>query len=369
MLAVALALGCRTEAAERHGKLDGHVVQPYPVVVYEVPSAGSDCTVQSVGILEPFERRVISSKVAGVVEQVNFREGDKVESGTVLAAIEPEKYRLAVVRDEAILAGAVADRGVAERQLAAERMLAKHKATTELNVLSLEAELKKAQAQESQARSQLKLSRLTLADSKPAAPITGVIQTRSVEVGQHVQPGTKLASMVLESPLQLRFSVLAEEAGRIAVGQVAQYTTATTPRALEASIVHVSAEVSRPSGLVEVLAQAVGETQARPGQTASVTLAVAASEGAVVVPADAVLETRTGTVVFLVENEVGRRRAVRTGLKTLAGKVEVLSGLRPGELVVSEGADALTDGARVRVTPAAGGAPRSSGPSTVLGRR
>src|SRR5688500_12056521 len=68
----------------------------FPVEVAEVEAQRVEYTVTAVGSVEPYERVQVTARVAGVVERVRFREGDKVTPGRVLVEIEPQRYRVAV---------------------------------------------------------------------------------------------------------------------------------------------------------------------------------------------------------------------------------------------------------------------------------
>jgi multidrug efflux system membrane fusion protein len=95
--------------------------------------------------------------------------------------------------------------------------------------------------------------------------------------------------------------------------------------------------------------------QLRPGAFAQVTVPIEIRDAATVIPQGAVRPSERGFIAFIVEGEIAHERALELGMRTPEGEVEVLSGLEPGESLVVRGAEALRDGARVRVAAAAAG--------------
>jgi multidrug efflux system membrane fusion protein len=97
----------------------------------------------------------------------------------------------------------------------------------------------------------------------------------------------------------------------------------------------------------------------RPGTFAEVTIPIGSRAHAPSVPQTALRASERGTLAYVVENGVARERVVEPGLRTESGLVEVRRGLEAGETLVVRGAEALSDGARVRVI----GAERSASPT------
>ena len=90
----------------------------------------------------------------------------------------------------------------------------------------------------------------------------------------------------------------------------------------------------------------------KPGFFAEVTLAGERREHALVVPESAIQASEQGFVTYVVEGGAARLRPIQLGLRTGTGIVEILSGLKPGETVVTEGSDRLADGIPVEIVTA-----------------
>jgi multidrug efflux pump subunit AcrA (membrane-fusion protein) len=87
----------------------------------------------------------------------------------------------------------------------------------------------------------------------------------------------------------------------------------------------------------------------RPGSFAEIRVPIGSSSGTPVIPQTAIRPSERGFLAFVVEDGTARERVVTLGLRTADGRVEVRSGLSAGEPLVVRGAEALRDGARVRV--------------------
>jgi multidrug efflux system membrane fusion protein len=179
-----------------------------------------------------------------------------------------------------------------------------------------------------------------------------VINTKTVETGQFVRTGTVLATLVDTSRLRLRFKVSEAESLRARGGQTLTFHVgALGGKTFTATVYHVSDMADPNTRQVEVLAWVKNPGELKPGFFAEVNLASETRQAAVVVPESAVQASERGFVVYAVQDNKARARQVQVGLRTGTGLVEILSGLKAGEMVVVEGSDRLADG--IAVQPAA----------------
>jgi RND family efflux transporter MFP subunit len=353
------ALACSKGEAEAKGGPGGapgasRRSMEFPVEVKPVESRKVEYTVTAVGSLEAFERVVVTARVAGAVERVMLAEGQVVTKGQPLVEVEPERYRLAVAAAEATLQKAQAAQGEAQagyarRQQASEKnpglIRGEEIETWRTKVQSTAAEAAQAQAALAQAR-------LNLRDAFVRAPVTGIIQTRTVETGQYVPVGTVLATLVRRDPLLLRFQVPEQDAMPLRSGVIAKFNVAEDAVQHEARITHVAAAANQASRMVEVTAHVVNPNrpELRPGAFARVTVPIGATRDAPVIPQTAIRPSEKGFLAYTVDNGVARQRVLTLGMRTADGQVEVKSGLEAGETLVIRGAEALRDGAKVKVT-------------------
>jgi multidrug efflux system membrane fusion protein len=301
--------------------------------------------VSALGSLEADEMVQVNSEVEGAVAEVRFREGDRVTPETVLARIDPERHRLEAARSEATYRRAVADQRRAQADLDRREELARDQlvAVEELNRARQETERMGAEAAAAKAGLDIALQNRRRSEVRP--PRAGVINTRSVDTGQFVRVGTILATLVDVSRLRLRFRVSEAESLRVKEGQAVGFRVAAVgEREFQARVYHVGDVADAATRQVEVLAWVKNPGPLKPGFFAEVTLATEVHKGALVVPDSAVQASERGFVTYVVESGQARMRTVTIGLRTGDGTVEILSGLKPGQVVVVEGSDRLADG-------------------------
>jgi multidrug efflux system membrane fusion protein len=340
----------------------------FPVEVVPVEARRVEYAVTAVGSVEAFERVQVTARVAGVVERVRAREGADVKAGEVIAEIEPRRYDVAVAAARAALERAQASRADAQAALARREAAI---AQTPGLVPAEEVETSRTRvrvgaAEVAQARAALDEAELNRRDAYVRAPIAGVIETRTIETGQYVQPGAVLATLVRRDPLLLRFQVPEADATRLRPGLTATFRVRTSDVAQRARITHVSQGATGASRMVAIVAEVdpASRERLRPGMFAEVQVPVGGAADALVVPQLAIRPTERGFVAFVVEGDVARERVLTLGMRTPDGRAEVRSGLAPGDRLVVRGAEALRDGAPVRVeggAPGAGGAPAPAG--------
>jgi len=355
LLSIALVACSKGDAAETQDDAGAkRKVVEFPVEVRPVELRKVEYSINAVGSLDAFERVSVTARVAGAVERVLFREGQLVRKDETLVEIEPERYRLAVEAADATLqknlAGkAEAEAGYARRQDAS----AKHPGlirgeeieTWRTKVMSTAAEVSQAEAALSQAK-------LNLRDALVRAPVAGIIQTRVVETGQYVPVGTVLGTLVQRDPLLLRFQVQEQDATPLHDGIIARFTIADDATPHEARITHVAAAASQASRMVDVTANVLNANNPvlRPGAFARVTIPVGSTHEAPVIPQTAIRPSENGFLAYTVKNNIASQRILTLGMRTADGNVEVKKGIDAGDLLVVRGAEALRDGAKVKVT-------------------
>lgn len=338
----------------------------FPVEVATVESRDVEYVVSAVGSIEAFERVQITARVAGVVERVAFTEGQTVKKGELLAEIEPTRYSLAVASAKAALERAQAV--ASEAQAGAQRRATVNEQRPGLlpaeELESFQTRARTASAEVSAAKAALDQAELNLRDAYVRAPMEGVLQTRTVQTGQYVQPGYVMATLLRREPLLLRFRVPEADVARLKPGMVARFTVRTDGNIYSGKISHVAAAADDQSRMVPVTAEVTGkEAEAlRPGAFATVSVPVDMSRGAPVIPQTAVRPSERGFLAFVVEGDKARERVLELGMRTADGRVEVKGGVKPGETLVVRGAEALKDGVAVRIAegakPAFTGEPR-----------
>jgi RND family efflux transporter MFP subunit len=387
-----LPAACSQQSSSDLKKPKGVNKLAYPVAVAPLEVRQVNYNVMAPGTIEAFQQVQITARVAGAVDRVAFAEGQSVKKGDTLVVIESERYAVAVDQAKATVARAQATQKSSQAELARRQTaVAAHPglvAGEEVDQFATQVETSKADVESAQQN--LRVAQLNLRDAFVRAPFEGVIQSRTVQAGQYLNPGAVLATLLQRDPLILRFGVTVQDAPRIKSGMTANITLRESTRTYTAKIMLVADAADPTTRLVPVTGQ-IDDTEhkywLRPGAFCEVSIPVGDARPAIVVPSIAVQPTATGNIVYIIdEKNVAHQVTVSLGMYTPDGGVEVTQGLKAGELLVVEGFEALSEGAPTKVTskttlqaaqaaaapssaPSAAAAPSSSEPPEVASAR
>lgn len=313
-------------------------VFPVEIAVAQLGVAGRTVTVS--GTVEPIRSVGVNSQLSGALTLVAVEEGDRVSEGQVLARLDDRELRAQVASAEASLE-------LAESTYARAEQLRQAQVITD-------AEYERDRAARTAAQAQLQQLRTRLTHSTIRAPLTGVITEKRVETGDIVAPQTRLFTVADVSTMVVRVPVSERDVTALHPGQTVDVSLdALADRAVAGRIRRVFPSADTVTRLVpvEVALTGAGAGLVRPGFLARVTFPLEARQDALLIPASALLGGTGGSSVFVVQSDTARRRAVRTGL-SFQGRVEILTGLEPGEQVVTAGQTTIRDGAAVRIVAA-----------------
>jgi multidrug efflux system membrane fusion protein len=348
---LAFAACSRTQGAPPPSPGGGAAGRALPVKAAQVQAQDVVYRIQALGTLEADEVVQVTAEVDGALAAVKFNEGDRVSTETVLALIDPERYRLEADRAEANYKKALADQARAEADYQRREALARDNlvATEELNRSRQETERLVAEALAAKAARDIAVQNVRRSEVRPKH--AGVINSRQADTGQFVRGGTVLASLVDTSRLRLRFKISEAESLQAKKGQSLAFRVAAVGhREFTGEIYHVGEVADPNTRQVEVLAWVRNPGELKPGFFAELTLPAETRKGALVIPETAIQASERGFVTYAIEDGKARVRPVQIGLRTGGGGVEIVSGLKAGETIVVEGSDRLADGVLVRPT-------------------
>jgi multidrug efflux system membrane fusion protein len=346
------------------GRTAGSGEQAVPVLAATAATADVPIALNAVGTTQALNTVTVKPQVDGKLISVDFKEGQDVKKGDVLARIDPTMYRAALdqalakkAQDEAQLANA---RNDLERYatLAASNAINKQQADTQR---ALVAQLT-AQVQADSAA--IESAQATLGYTELRAPIDGRTGIRQVDAGNIVRASDSGGLVVITQlqPIGVVFTIPQQDVQRVneafAKGPLAaDALRPDTNQAIEhGRLTVVDNQVDPSTGTVKMKAEFPNaQMQLWPGQFVNVRLTVDTLKNATVVPTSAVQRGPNGTFVYVIDaqNKAHMRPiAVRRQdeLQTV-----IADGLQPGERVVTTGFVQLTDGKTVRVgsdTPA-----------------
>ena len=350
-----LSAGCSKKSPAPAGPPGGKGQKTqFPVEVAPIALRGVNYVVTAPGTLQAFEQVEVTARVGGAVDKVAFTEGQTVKAGQTLAIIEVDRYQVAVEQAQAAVAKAKASQDQAQGELD------RRQGATAQNpglipgeeIATFQTQVQTAKADVAAAKEAQKVAELNLRDAYVKAPIAGIIQTRTVQTGQYLTPGTILATLLQRDPLLLKFQVTEQDAPRMKPGMLVTMAFRESPRTYNAAITLVAGSADPASHLVPITAQ-VDEKEhkywLRPGAFCDVTVPVGGTRQAAVIPELSIRASEKGFLTYVVDGTIARERVVSLGMHTGSGFVEVTQGLSAGDLLVVRGAEPLTDGASVKV--------------------
>lgn len=336
----AVAAGCGPRQAGQ-GQV-GDPVRAIPVKVAPAARGTVEKTVAIAGRIAAQQEAVLTAKAPGRVSQVAVSLGDTVRRGQVLVRLETADPAARLEQAQAAFDAARANN---------ERM----RSLFDEGAVSRQ-QWEQAELQQTQAAVALDLARSALADTTIVAPFDGAVTSLAVEAGETASPGVPLLTVVDPSRLYLEGSVSDTHAPLIARDREVRVEIEALPgRTFSGRIESIAAAADSQRRTFPVrIALPDPPPGLRAGMFARAILPLERSEGALLVPVEAVLGQDGERHLYVVEGKVARRRKVETGLSD-GVMVEVRSGLREGERVVVAGQQYLKDGAPVETADGSAG--------------
>ncbi len=312
---------------------------PAKVIVSEVVSEEIADRVEALGTLRANESIQVTSTVSERIIELNFDDGDDIEAGQVLVRLERQEEEADLKAAEAILA---------EREAAYERtkQLANRDFASKANLDEGLANLLEAQAA-------VETVKAHLDDRVIRAPFDGRIGLRTISPGALVEPGDVITTLDDISVVKLDFNVPSAYLATLKPGlQIEARTTAFPGEVFDGQISSVSNQIDPTTR--SITARAVidnADGRLRPGLLMTVTL-FKNPRSATLLREEALMPTGSKNFVMVVgEDNIAERREVGIGTRK-EGWVEVLSGVEPGERVITHGTIKARPGQPVEVITA-----------------
>lgn len=343
---------------------------PIPVGIASATKGEVPVVIRALGTVAPLHTVNVKTQITGQLLKVDFKEGQMVKQGDLLALVDPRPYDVALQqavgqqqKDEALLKNAQTDLE-RYRKLVAQDSIARQQLDTQQSLVrQYEAALVIDQAM-------VDAAKLNVAYTKIVAPITGRIGLRTVDPGNFVSmsDATSICIIIQIQPISVLFTIpedtLPSVRERLKAGAKLEVRVLDRAQKNELGIGKLDTHdnlIDMTTGTVKLRAVFDNKDDTLfPNQFVNVRLLVDTVKDATVVPVAAIQRGQPGTFVYLVKaDDTVEIRVVELGA-TDGEKVQIVKGLQPGDQVVIDGTDRLRDGAKIRRP---GGPPRAaSGP-------
>jgi len=323
-----------------------HVMPPEIVTTAEVKQEEWQPVLGAVGSVTAVQGIIVSAEQPGVVREISFESGAKVEQGALLVRIDSgaEEAQMRAAEADAELARLDFDRakGLGERRVIAQ------------------SEWDSAQAKLKQMMAQVENMKTTIDKKTIRAPFTGRLGIRDVNLGQYVNAGTPIVSLQSLDSVYVNFSLPQQRLSALRAGMAVRVTSDTAPgRTLEGVLTAINPDVDAATRNVSLQATLENpEELLRPGVFVRIEVVLPQKMPVLTVPATAVSYAPYGDSVFVVEEKADEK----TGEKTLMLRqqfvrlgeergdfVTVIEGLKPGETVASSGVFKLRNAIAVKI--------------------
>ena len=334
-----------TAAAPAKAAPPGIVVEASKVQVVNLPQA-----ITAVGSLRSDETIIVRPEIAGRVSRIQFREGERVAKDTVLVKLDDSVQQADLERARANLklSKTKHERAIDLRDKGFLSSQALDESENNLRVAQADAELMEARSSKTTIR----------------APFAGTIGLRQVSIGDYVKEGQDIVNLESLDSLKVDFRVPELALSQVRDGQTLQITLDAMPdRAYDGRVVAINPLIDANGRAIVIRAQVPNvDGKLRPGMFARVRLFTSGMKDTLVVPEESLFPVGDDKYVYKVVDNKATRQKIEIGARR-DGKVEVLNGLAPTDVVVTAGALKLREGVAVQLanTPPANGAKPAMG--------
>jgi membrane fusion protein (multidrug efflux system) len=288
------------------------------------------------GSIEANEQVEIRSEVSGIVEGIYFREGSNVSKGQVLFKVNDIELR-------AQLRQTKTREGLAFENERRAKLLLQKEAISQEEYDLARADFKSAQAQ-------TQLIQAQIAKTSVRAPFSGKIGLRSISPGTYITPMILVAKLVNVSKLKITFSIPEKYASQVKTNTKLTFKVAGSDIRYSAKVYAIDPEIAVATRTLQVRAIAENKDgKLFPGTFADVELPLDIIKDAIVIPTEAIIPIQNGKKVFIVNNGLAKELMIETATRT-ESSVLVLSGLKEGDTVLTNGVMSLKNDDKVKVT-------------------
>jgi len=302
-------------------------------------------TTSVIGTMEAVHGVVVSADLPGTVAKINFDSGKAVHEGDILVELDTRQER-------AQLAALEAQRDLAKINYLRNEQLVKE------GVIS-KSEYDTTSAQQKQTEANVGEIRATIERKIIRAPFTGVLGIRKINLGQYLSAGSAIVQLQSLNPIYVDFGLPQQALTQVHVGRSLRVTSEDLPgKAFTGRVTALDSVVDQTTRNVQVQATLPNpEGKLHPGMFVQVAVVQGEDRSVISLPASAISYAPYGDSVFIITDLQDKQGKTYRGVKQQFVKLEgsrgdqvaVISGLNPGDEVVTSGVFKLRNGAAVQV--------------------
>lgn len=309
-------------------------MKPNAVEVFPIETSDVSRIIEIPGTIIPAEEVQIFSEISGRVQSINFKEGQRVQKGTLLVQVDTDVLR--------------AQKQQLKVQLdLAKKDEARKKALLAAKGISMEEYEKSASAMES-IQAEMALVDVQVSKGAIRAPFTGRIGLRRISEGAYISPATMITTLVQDDPVKVEFSISERYASSVKDGQTINFSLEQSDKEYKGKVFAFEPFVDAGTRMLTIRAELRNDGKLIPGTFVAIKYDLGIEKGAMMVPAESIIPVLKGQKVMVVRNGVAKDIPVQVGIRT-SDRVQVIGDLHLGDQVLISGLLAVRDGMPVTI--------------------
>ncbi len=339
LLLIPFILTCSCHKKEEAKKRPIPKVSTTMVVEQEIP-----IFIEAIGHSRAYNSAEIKAQVEGELMEVHFEQGQDVYEGDPLFTIDPRPYEAKLAQAEAVLLENLAKLRFAKEKVARYEPLVGNNYVSILNYEQYLTDVDLYEATILQNKAEIETAKINLDYCYLKAPFNGKVGKRLIDKGNLIaNDGNTMLIVNQIEPIYVDFSIPEKDLFRVQESekkkdlQVLVQVPGGEKKVFEGKLLFVNNLINSNTGMIPLRAEFANTGRFLwPGQFAKIKLILKRKPNALLIPVDSVNPGQKGRFVFTVKNNTAEYRAVELG-ERVGNYVEILSGLKPHEIVISDG--------------------------------
>lgn len=327
---------CNTEAKEGDDKKEEAKDKGLMVDGIVLQTTDITKSMETNGSLEANERFPLKAEIQGRVEKIDFKEGDRIKKGQLLAVIDAEELRSQL-------------KEVNESLELAKNNLKRAEQLIEIEGIS-QQEYDELKSQVAQLESQKGSLNARMRNARIYSPYNGIVGLRNVSPGAYLSPGDIIATLMKVHPLKVHFTLPEQKAYDITIGDTVVFHVKGVRDSVKARIYARESGIDVATRSMQFRAICIDKADDLfPGTFVRIEIPLRRIKDAIMVPSEALMLSMDATSVFVARNGKAHRIDVKTGHRGPA-KVHVEEGLAKGDTLITTGLLKLNDGDKINLS-------------------